>query len=62
MDFVRDLLRNVARRLSDEGVLVLEIGNERANFEKAFPRLLPVWLPTSAGDDQVLLLTREQLA
>jgi ribosomal protein L3 glutamine methyltransferase len=62
MDFVRDLLRNVSRRLSEEGVLVLEIGNERANFEKAFPRLLPVWLPTSAGDDQVLLLTREQLA
>ncbi len=62
MDFVRDLLRNVARRLNDEGVLVLEIGNERANFEKAFPRLLPVWLSTSAGDDSVLLLTREQLA
>jgi ribosomal protein L3 glutamine methyltransferase len=62
MDFVRDLLRNVARRLSDEGVLVLEVGNERAHFERAFPRLLPVWLPTSAGDDQVLLLTREQLA
>ncbi len=62
MDFVRDLLRNVARRLNDEGVLVLEIGNERENFEKAFPRLLPVWLPTSAGDDQVMLLTREQLA
>jgi ribosomal protein L3 glutamine methyltransferase len=62
MDFVRDLLRNVARRLNDEGVLVLEIGNEREHFEKAFPRLLPVWLPTSAGDDQVLLLTREQLA
>jgi ribosomal protein L3 glutamine methyltransferase len=59
---VRDLLRNVARRLNDEGVLVLEIGNERENFEKAFPRLLPVWLPTSAGDDQVMLLTREQLA
>ncbi len=62
MDFVRDLLRNVSRRLSEEGVLVLEIGNEREHFEKAFPRLLPVWLSTSAGDDQVLLLTREQLA
>jgi ribosomal protein L3 glutamine methyltransferase len=37
-------------------VLVLEIGNERVNFERAFP-LLPVhWLPTSAGSDQVLLV------
>ena len=62
MDFIRDLLRNVARRLNDDGVLVLEVGNEREHFEKAFPRLLPVWLPTSAGDDSVLLLTREQLA
>ncbi len=62
MDFVRDLLRNVARRLNEDGVLVLEIGNEREHFEKAFPRLLPVWLSTSAGDDQVMLLTREQLA
>lgn len=62
MDFIRDLLRNVARRLNDEGVLVLEVGHEREHFEKAFPRLLPVWLPTSAGDDSVLLLTREQLA
>jgi ribosomal protein L3 glutamine methyltransferase len=42
-------------------VLVLEIGHERPFFEAAFPRLEAVWLPTSAGDDQVLLLTREAL-
>jgi ribosomal protein L3 glutamine methyltransferase len=42
-------------------VLVLEIGHERAHFEAAFPGLEPVWLATSAGDDSVLLLTREQL-
>ena len=43
------------------GVLVLEIGHERAHFEAAFPHLEAVWLPTSAGDDQVLLLTAEAL-
>jgi ribosomal protein L3 glutamine methyltransferase len=43
-------------------VLVLEIGHERAHFERAFPRLQTVWLPTSAGDDQVLLLTRDAIA
>jgi ribosomal protein L3 glutamine methyltransferase len=42
-------------------VLVLEIGHERAHFEAAFPHLNPVWLDTSAGGDQVLLLTREML-
>ena len=44
------------------GVLVLEIGNERAHFEAAFPGLEAIWLETSAGEDQVLLVTRESLA
>ena len=61
MDFVRRLLAGVAPHLGPQGVLVLEIGNERAHFDAAFPRLEAVWLPTSAGDDQVLLLTREAL-
>jgi ribosomal protein L3 glutamine methyltransferase len=43
-------------------VLVLEIGNERSHFEAAFPTLEVVWLTTSAGDDQVLLVTRDALA
>ncbi|GAB3656022.1 50S ribosomal protein L3 N(5)-glutamine methyltransferase [Ramlibacter alkalitolerans] len=61
MDFVRALLRDAPLRMSDHAVLVLEIGNERAHFEAAFPRLEAVWLETSAGDDQVLLLTKEAL-
>jgi ribosomal protein L3 glutamine methyltransferase len=61
MDFVRALLRDVRAQLNDGGVLVLEIGHEREHFERAFPHLQPVWLPTTAGDDQVLLLTHEAL-
>lgn len=61
MDFVRPLLAGARRHLSDHGVLVLEIGHERAHFEAAFPRLEVAWLPTSAGDDQVLLVTAEAL-
>ncbi len=61
MDFVRMLLRDAPARLSALGALVLEIGNERAHFEAAFPRLEAVWLETSAGTDQVLLLSRESL-
>jgi ribosomal protein L3 glutamine methyltransferase len=62
MDFIRQLLRDAPARMSAEAVLVLEIGNERAHFEAAFPRLEAVWLETSAGDDQVLLLTRDALS
>jgi ribosomal protein L3 glutamine methyltransferase len=62
MDFVRRLLRDAPSRLSPDGVLVLEIGHERAHFEAAFPQLEVVWLATSAGHDQVLLLTAESLS
>jgi ribosomal protein L3 glutamine methyltransferase len=61
MDFIRPLLADAAAVLTPGGALVLEIGHERAHFERAFPRLEPVWLPCSAGDEQVLLLTREAL-
>jgi ribosomal protein L3 glutamine methyltransferase len=62
MDFVRRLLRDAPSRLSGHGVLVLEIGNERAHFEAAFPQLEVVWLETSAGEDEVLLVTREAMS
>ena len=62
MDFIRPLLRQAPAHLNAGGVLVLEIGHERAHFDAAFPQLQPVWLDTSAGDAQVLLLTREALA
>ncbi len=62
MDFVRALLRDLPAHLDEQGLLVLEIGHEREHFERAFPRLEPVWLPTSAGDDQVLLLSATDLA
>ena len=56
MDFIRGLMRQARAHLTDHGVLVLEIGHERLNFEAAFPRLPVVGLPTSAGDDHVLLI------
>lgn len=61
MDLVRTLLRDAPARMTDDAVLVLEIGNEREHFERAFPRLEVVWLETSAGVDQVLLATRAAL-
>jgi ribosomal protein L3 glutamine methyltransferase len=61
MDFIRTLLRQAPACMSEDAVLVLEIGNERAHFEAAFPQLPVFWLDTSAGSDQVLLLTRTAL-
>ena len=61
MDFIRRLLHDAPAHLTDGGLLVLEIGHERDHFEHAFPTLDVVWLPTSAGDDQVLLVGRDAL-
>ncbi len=61
MDFVRSLLKDLPRVMNPGAVLVLEIGHERNFFEAAFPALAAVWLETSAGEDQVLLITREAL-
>ncbi len=61
MDLVRRILRDAPAHMTGNGVLVLEIGNEHSNFEQAFPRAEAAWLSTSAGDDQVLLMTRDAL-
>ena len=61
MDLVRRIVSEAAARLTDIGVMVLEIGNERPHFESAFRRLEVAWLETSAGDNAVLLVTREAL-
>jgi ribosomal protein L3 glutamine methyltransferase len=62
MDLVRRIIEAAPRYLAPEGVLVLEIGHEYENFVEAFPRLEPVWLETAGTSDQIMLLTREQLA
>jgi ribosomal protein L3 glutamine methyltransferase len=62
MDLVRRILTDAPAYMSRQGMLVLEIGHERAHFEAAFPDLDPVWLDSSEASDQILLLTREQLS
>jgi ribosomal protein L3 glutamine methyltransferase len=61
MDFIRGLLQHARKHLGKHGVLVLEVGHERQHFHDAFPRLPVVGLPTSLGDDQVLLIQAADL-
>jgi ribosomal protein L3 glutamine methyltransferase len=61
MDLVRRIVAGAAERLTPEGILVVEIGNEREFAEAAFADLELTWLSTSAGDDMVFLVTAEQL-
>jgi ribosomal protein L3 glutamine methyltransferase len=61
MDIVRRIIAEARNWLTEDGVLVVEIGNERANVEAAFGGLDLVWLSTSAGDDNVFLIQAADL-
>ena len=61
MDFVRQLFKDAPLRMSEQAILVLEIGNEIEHFLAAFPELEVAWLDTSSGNEEVLLITREAL-
>lgn len=56
MDIIRRILSDSKKHLKPDGLLFVELGNERGYFEEAFPELNPIWLEVSAGDEQVFLL------
>lgn len=61
MDLVRKIIAQAGQRLTEDGVLIIEIGNEREYAEAAFPDLDLTWLSTSAGDHMVFMLRADQL-
>jgi ribosomal protein L3 glutamine methyltransferase len=61
LTLVRRMLAQAARHLKANGLLIVEIGHNRAALEKAYPRLPFTWLDTSAGEDYVFMLRREDL-
>ena len=61
MDLIRKIIQEAGTYLKQDGALILEIGNEAAHFLAVFPQIPVTWLPVSAGDDQVLLIRKEDL-
>jgi ribosomal protein L3 glutamine methyltransferase len=61
LDAVRTILAKAADFLTPEGFLMVEVGQNRAAAESAFPRLPFTWLATASSDDSVFLLTRAEL-
>ena len=61
LDATRAILKNAAKHLTDQGILVVEIGHNRDVLEAAFPDLPFTWLDVSAGDEYVFLLHRNDL-
>jgi ribosomal protein L3 glutamine methyltransferase len=61
LDFVRGLLKDAPYHLAPDGILIVEIGHNKDELERAFPRLSFVWLDTSAGDRFVFMLRGKDL-
>lgn len=61
MDVVRRIVNDAAAHLSDEGLLVVEVGQNRECVEAAFPRLSLLWPATSGGEGRVFVASRADL-
>ncbi|MBL8374324.1 50S ribosomal protein L3 N(5)-glutamine methyltransferase [Accumulibacter sp.] len=61
LDLTRAILAGAHRHLKPRGLLVVEIGHNREALEAAFPETPFTWLDTTAGDQYVFLLPREEL-
>lgn len=61
LDLVRRILAEAADHLAPGGVLIVEIGHNRAAVEAAYPDVPFTWLSTHAGDDFVFMLGRDHL-
>ena len=56
LDFTRIILREAKKHLTENGILIVEIGHNRDDLEAAYPTLPFTWLETAAGDEFVFLL------
>lgn len=61
LQLVRRILANAPRHLTDEGVLICEVGNSMVHLIDQYPEIPFIWLEFEFGGDGVFMLTREQL-
>ena len=61
LDLVIPMLQQAREFLSDQGILVVEVGNSQHALQEKYPHIAFNWLEFEHGDDGVFLLTADQL-
>ncbi|MEQ1526848.1 MAG: 50S ribosomal protein L3 N(5)-glutamine methyltransferase [Gallionella sp.] len=61
LDATRTILKHAAQHLTDNGILIVEIGHNRDALEAEYPKLPFTWLDVTAGDQFVFMLHRNDL-
>lgn len=61
LDITRRILRQGADFLTDQGLLVVEVGNSGVALEQAFPSVPFTWLEFERGGHGVFVITRAEL-
>lgn len=61
LDITRRILREAAEYLTEEGLLVVEVGNSEVHLMQAYPELPLVWVELDAGGNGVFTITAAEL-
>jgi len=61
LDATRIILKHASQYLTENGILIVEIGHNRDVLEAAYPKLPFIWLDVSSGDQFVFMLHKNDL-
>ncbi|MEO9656322.1 50S ribosomal protein L3 N(5)-glutamine methyltransferase [Marinomonas sp.] len=62
LEFTHKFLAQAAHYLSDDGILVYEVGNTEVALQAAYPNTAFMWVDLEQGGNGVFILTKQQLS